>query len=127
MYLLPNCTDSRGYFPLNTKWGGTSTLSGILPGGGLRGLQERTWARLMYGSQAHNPGGGLHYFERPAPLSYFRPNFAMARGNYPGQQSVGAPNLGQLAVDPSLLAGGVGALALGMFLLGRKKRGKRRK
>src|SRR6266446_8852345 len=36
MYLLPNCTDARGYFSLNTKWGGTSTLSGLLPGGGLR-------------------------------------------------------------------------------------------
>jgi len=119
MYLLPNCTDARGYFPINTKWGGTSTLSGLLPGGGLR---------------------------------YFRPNFAMARGNYPGggdssgrqlgqmtkPESVAAEKwylgrmsgrMGQLAVDPSLLAAGVGTLALGMFLLGRKhpKRRKRRR
>jgi hypothetical protein len=151
MYLLPNCTDARGDFLINTKWGGTSTLSGLLPGGGLRGLPERTWARMQYGSQAHSPGGGLHYFQRPAPLSYFRPNFAMSRGNYPGNQYVGAPSLGQvtkaesvaaekwylgrmgrmgqLAVDPSLMAAGVGTLALGMFLLGRKhpKRRKRRR
>jgi hypothetical protein len=155
MYLLPNCTDARGYFPINTKWGGTSTLSGLLPGGGLRGLPERTWARVQYGSQSHSPGGGLHYFERPAPLAYFRPNFAMSRGNYPGNQYVGAPSLGwlgqqtkdvsvmadkwflsgmgrrmgQLAVDPSLLAAGVGTLAVGMFLLGRKhpRRRKRRR
>jgi hypothetical protein len=81
MYLTEQCGDSRGYFPINTKWGGTSTLSGLLPGGGLR---------------------------------YFRPNFAMARGNYPGG------GLGQLAVDPGTLAIGIGALALGMFLLGGK-------
>ncbi len=121
MYLLPNCTDARGYFPLNTKWGGTSTLSGLLPGGGLRG------------------------FRRPAPLGYFRPNFAMSRGNYPGNQYVGAPSLGQqtkgastmaekwylgrmgLAVDPSLLAAGVGTLAVGMFLMGRKHPKRRRR
>lgn len=88
-------TDSgcpTGYFPINTKWGGTSSLSGILPGGGLRGM------------------------------GYFRPNFAMARGNYPGG------GLGQLEVDPSLLGIGIGALALGMFLFGRKhpKRARRR-
>ncbi len=86
MYLLSECTDSRGFFPINTKWGGTSTLSGLLPGGGLR---------------------------------YFRPNFAMARGNYPGASGPGG-TLGQLPVDPGILAVGVGALALGMFLLGGK-------
>lgn len=71
----------NGYFPINTKWGGTSSLSGILPGGGLR---------------------------------YFRPNFAMARGMYPGG------GLGQLEVDPTALMLGIGALAVGMFLLGGK-------
>jgi hypothetical protein len=79
-----------GYFPINTKWGGTSTLSGLLPGGGLR---------------------------------YFRPNFAMARGMYPGG------GLGQLEVDPTTLGLGIGALALAMFLFGRKhpkRRGRRR-
>jgi hypothetical protein len=88
-------TDSgcpTGYFPINTKWGGESTLSGILPGGGLRGM------------------------------NYFRPNFAMARGLYPGG------GLGQLAVDPTMLGWGIGLLAAGMFLFGRKhpKRARRR-
>jgi hypothetical protein len=90
MYLTPQA--SSGFFPLNTKWAGTSTLSGILPGGGLR---------------------------------YFRPNFAMARGNYPGAQSEGT--LGQLSVAPGTLALGIGALALGMFLLGGKHGPKLRK
>lgn len=81
MYLLSECSDSRGYFPINTKWGATSTLSGLLPGGGLR---------------------------------YFRPNQAMARNFIPGG------GLGQLEVDPGTLAIGIGALALGMFLLGGK-------
>jgi hypothetical protein len=85
MYLTQRGGSAPGYFPTNTKWGSTSTLTGLLPGGDLR---------------------------------YFRPNFAMARGLYPGAQS---SNLGQLAVDPTTLAIGVGALALGMFLLGSKK------
>jgi hypothetical protein len=91
------CPD--GYFPINTKWGGESTLSGLLPGGGLRGLR------------------------------YFRPNFAMARGMYPGR---GLGRMGDdttaVAVDPTMLGIGIGALALGMFLFGRKhpKRGRRR-
>ncbi len=90
MYLLPNRTqaDGTGYFPINTKWGGTSTLTGLLPGGGLR---------------------------------YFRPNYAMARGNYPGG------GLGQISVDPGTLATGIGALALGMFLFGRRHPKKARK
>lgn len=79
-----------GYFPINTKWGGESTLSGILPGGGLRGL------------------------------GYFRPNFAMNRGLYPGR-------MGALEVDPTLLGLGVGVLALGMFLRGRKSGRSRRR
>jgi|SRR5579872_633838 len=82
-----------GYFPINTKWGGESTLSGILPGGGLRGGR----------------------------MGYFRPNFAMARGMYPGR---GLGRLGDdttgIAVDPTTLGLGIGALALGMFLFGRK-------
>jgi hypothetical protein len=36
MYLLPSGKKSTGYEPTNTKWGGISTLSGLLPGGGLR-------------------------------------------------------------------------------------------
>jgi len=52
MYLLTK--NASGYFPLNTKWGGTSTLGGLLPGGGLRGM------------------------------GYFRPNQAMQRGFIPG-------------------------------------------
>lgn len=93
-------TDSgcpTGYFPINTKWGGTSTLSGILPGGGLRAL------------------------------GYFRPNFAMARGMYPGGGH-SWNSMGQLEVDPTMLGLGIGALALGVFLLGRKhpKRSRRR-
>jgi hypothetical protein len=95
MYLLSDCTDARGYFPINTKWGGTSTLSGLLPGGGLRGMASL------------------------AAMSYFRPNFAMARGNYPGAPGPGG-TLGELEVDPGILAVGIGALALGMFLLGGK-------
>jgi|HubBroStandDraft_6_1064221.scaffolds.fasta_scaffold17089_6 hypothetical protein len=79
---------ATGYTPINTKWGGTSTLSGLLPGGGLR---------------------------------YFRPNQAMARGMYPGR------GLGQLEVDPTTLGLGIGALALGMFLFGRKHPKKRRR
>lgn len=96
MYLTSQCGDSRGYFPINTKWGGTSTLTGLLPGGGLRG--------------------------------YFRPNFAMARGNYPGGGHAFNSGLGDLTVDPSLLGIGIGALALGMFLFGRKhpKRARKR-
>jgi hypothetical protein len=91
-------TDSgcpTGYFPINTKWGGESTLNGILPGGGLRGLRG---------------------------MNYFRPNFAMARGMYPGG------GLGQLTVDPTTLGLGIGALALAMFLFGRKhpKKARRR-
>lgn len=78
-----------GYFPINTKWGGESTLSGILPGGGLRGM------------------------------NYFRPNFAMARGNYPGGGH-SWNSMGALEVDPTTLMIGIGALALGMFLLGGK-------
>jgi hypothetical protein len=39
MYLLPHQKKSDGYFPQNTKWGGTSALSGLLPGGGLRGYR----------------------------------------------------------------------------------------
>jgi hypothetical protein len=82
-----------GYFPINTKWGGESTLSGILPGGGLRGL------------------------------NYFRPNFAMARGNYPGGghswNSMGRMG-DDVSADPTMLGLGIGALALGMFLFGRK-------
>lgn len=75
---------ATGFTPINTKWGGTSTLSGLLPGGGLR---------------------------------YFRPNFAMARGLYPGRR------LGDdsgVSVDPASLGLGIAALALGMFLFGRK-------
>jgi hypothetical protein len=89
-----------GYFPINTKWGGESTLSGILPGGGLRG-----------------PSIGR--------MSYFRPNFAMARGLYPGG---GLGRMGDVAIDPTMLGLGIGALALGMFLFGRKhpKRARRR-
>lgn len=90
MYVTPNgCRN--GYFPINTKWGSESTLGGILPGGGLRGL------------------------------GYFRPNFAMARGLYPGG------GLGQLEVDPTTLGFGIGALALGMFLFGRKHSKRRRR
>lgn len=76
----------NGFFPINTKWGGTSSLSGILPGGGLR---------------------------------YFRPNFAMARGMYPGGGH-SWNSMGQLEVDPTMLGLGIGALALGMFLFGSK-------
>jgi hypothetical protein len=50
MYLTSQCTNSRGYFPTNTKWGATSTLSGFfrpnqamargfIPGGGLGALE----------------------------------------------------------------------------------------
>jgi hypothetical protein len=87
-YVLQNGCCSTGYTPINTKWGGTSTLSGLLPGGGLR---------------------------------YFRPNFAMNRGWYPGGQ------MGQLEVDPTTLGLGIGALALGMFLFGRKHPKRRRR
>jgi hypothetical protein len=81
-----------GYFPINTKWGGTSTLKGILPGGGLRGM------------------------------GYFRPNYAMARGLYPGG------GLGALEVDPLLLFLGIDALLFAMFLSKKKssRRGRRR-
>jgi hypothetical protein len=92
MYLAPTHTNAQGFIPVKRP----GTFAGLLPGGGLR------------------------YFERPATLSYFRPNFAMARGNYPGNQTVGLPNLGQLSVDPTTLALGIGALALGMFLFGGK-------
>lgn len=36
MYLTESCGNSDGFFPINTKWGSSSTLSGIMPGGGLR-------------------------------------------------------------------------------------------
>jgi hypothetical protein len=82
---------ATGCVPINTKWGGTSSLSGILPGGGLR---------------------------------YFRPNFAMARGMYPGR---GLGDDTGVAVDPSALGLGIAALALGMFLFGRKHPKRRRR
>lgn len=96
-YILQSGCET-GFTPINTKWGGTSSLSGLLPSGGLRGGR----------------------------LSYFRPNFAMARGNYPGGGH--SPAMGQLQVDPTMLGLGIGALALGMFLFGRKhqKRARRR-
>ncbi len=54
MYLTSQCTDSNGYFPINTKWGSTSTLSGLLPGGGLRFFRpNQAMARGFI------PGGGL--------------------------------------------------------------------
>lgn len=87
MYLLSNGNRSTGYEPTNTKWGGISTLSGILPGGGLR---------------------------------YFRPNQTMARGFIPGG-GLGDDSTDGLTVDPTLLAWGIGALAVGAFLFGRKK------
>jgi hypothetical protein len=41
---------SPGFFPTNPKWGGTATLSGILPGGGLRYFRPNyAMARGMYG------------------------------------------------------------------------------
>lgn len=86
MYLTSTCGNSDGFFPINTKWGSSSSLNGLLPGGGLRGGTR---------------------------LGYFRPNFAMNRGNYPG-------SMGAIETDPSLLLVGVGALALGMFLFGAK-------
>jgi hypothetical protein len=55
MYVLGSGKTSTGYEPISTKWGGISTMSGLLPGGGLRG-----------------------------GMSFFRPNQAMARGFYPG-------------------------------------------
>lgn len=85
MYLLPQCGDSRGYFPINTKWGGESSLQGLLPGGGLRGL------------------------------GYFRPNFAMNRGNYPGSSLSGMDAIDLM--DPTTLAVGAGAVLLGWMLL----------
>lgn len=87
MYFTSNCGESTGYFPENTKWGGTSTLSGLMPGGGLRGIG----------------------------LGAYRPNQAMERGFYPGLQG-----MGDLAVDPTMLIVGIGALALGVFLFGAK-------
>jgi len=83
MYLTSQCTNANGYFPINTKWGSTSTLSGLLPGGGLR---------------------------------YFRPNQAMARGFIPG----GGLGADPVALDPTTLGLGIGALALAAFLFGRK-------
>src|SRR5271168_5079548 len=93
-YITPNGC-SKGFFAINPKWGGESTLSGILPGGGLRGLR------------------------------YFRPNFAMARGLYPGGGLGRMGDDSSVEVDPSLLLYGIGALALGMFLFGRKHPRKR--
>ena len=59
----------------------------------------------------------------PFGLSFYRPNQAISRGVY-GRRLSG---LGQIEVDPTLLATGVGALALGMFLFGRKKKRRRRR
>jgi hypothetical protein len=110
MYLTQRGGGSAGFFPTNTKWGSTSTLTGLLPGGDLRGQS----------------------------LGYWRPNFAMARGNYPGMGQITKDvfsetekwylgRMGQVAVDPNLLGVGIGALALGMFLLGGKHGPKLRK
>ncbi len=73
----------------------------------------------------------------PALLGFYRPNQAMNRayGTYPGLAGLGAPpvftipqlkrhltGLGQdVAVDPKLLLGGIGLLAVGAFLFGAKK------
>jgi hypothetical protein len=59
----------------------------------------------------------------PLALGFYRPNQAISRGVY-GRRLSG---LGQIEVDPTLLALGIGALALGMFLFGKKKSGKRRR
>lgn len=74
----------------------------------------------------------------PSNLGDFRPNQAMNRvyGGNPFLQGLGAPpvvsiaemkrvvplsGLGDVAVDPKLLLGGIGLLAAGMFLFGTKK------
>lgn len=59
----------------------------------------------------------------PFGLSFYRPNMAIDRGTYARRLS----GLGQIEVDPTLLTIGVGALATGMFLLGRKKKRRRRR
>jgi hypothetical protein len=69
-----------------------------------------------------------------APLGYYMPQFrrdlnglgamrfnrSVARGMYtlPFYEQAPAGTLGDLTVDPSMLLWGIGALALGMFLLG---------
>lgn len=67
----------------------------------------------------------------PSSLGYFRPNQAVNRMIYSGRVSLAglgrAPEgLGQgMSVDPMLLIGGIGVLALAMFMLGGKGGGAR--
>ena len=95
------CMNPRtGFTMVNPKWGGITTLSGILPGGGLRG---------DYGAY------------RASTLQFYRPNQAMNRGMIPLRTTPGMSGLGQTLslTDPTTLAmlavGGIG-----LFLLLRK-------
>lgn len=50
----------------------------------------------------------------PFGLNFYRPNQAISRGTYARRLN----GLGQIEVDPTMLALGIGALALAMFLFG---------
>jgi hypothetical protein len=52
--------------------------------------------------------------------AYFRPNQARDRGVYGSRTTLAGLGAAPIAVDPTLLLWGVGALALGFFLFGTK-------
>ena len=62
-------------------------------------------------------------------LGALRFNRAVARGMYqlPFYEATPQKHLGQIEADPTLLLGGIGLLALGMFLLGRPKKRRHRR
>jgi len=118
------CVSGLGqFFPRLPAIARSAKLAFYLPGvqspaqlTGLRGIGDRLPPMLGRLSRLGAGAGDSSRFNRAVA----RGMYALPFQNATAQGNAGLGRLGQISVDPTLLLGGIGLLALGMFLLGGK-------